>query len=95
LTLEHTFAILERVFGSRLVFIGVVLLSLLLVALGAARPTSGAAPETRYIVRPGDTLWSIAEASYGGDPRKGVWRIERRNGLEGAAIVPGQVLALP
>ena len=29
------------------------------------------------------------------DPREGVWEIKQRNGLEGATIVPGQVLLLP
>jgi nucleoid-associated protein YgaU len=83
------------VFGSRLVLVGVVLLTLLLVALGAARPTSGAAPETRYVVRAGDTLWAIAESHYDGDPREAVWRIEQRNHLRGTAIRPGQKLVLP
>jgi nucleoid-associated protein YgaU len=82
-------------FGSRLILTGVVLLTLLAVALGAARPSSGAAPETRYVIQPGDTLWGIAEAAYGGDPRKGVWDIRRRNGLETALLVPGEVLVLP
>jgi nucleoid-associated protein YgaU len=82
-------------FVPRLIVVGVVLLALTLAALGAARPSSGAAPETRYVVRPGDTLWEIAEGRYGGDPREAVWRIERRNGLGGAPIRPGQVLVLP
>lgn len=82
-------------FGSRLVLVGVVLLTLLLVALGAARPTSGAAPETRYVVQAGDTLWAIAESHYDGDPREAVWRIEQRNHLRGSAIHPGQKLVLP
>ncbi len=76
----------------------VVLLALACaVALGlvAARPTTGAGHETRYVVRPGDTLWEIATARYAGDPREAVWRIERRNGLENAGLAPGQVLALP
>jgi LysM repeat protein len=46
-------------------------------------------------VRPGETLWAIAEASYAGDPREGVWKLQRRNGLSGSTIVPGQRLALP
>jgi LysM repeat protein len=82
------------VFGSRLVT-GAVLLALLVVALGAARPSSGAAPETRHIVRPGDTLWSIAVANYAGDPREAVWRIRQANNLEGTLLTPGEVIVLP
>jgi LysM repeat protein len=86
---------IEHVFVSRLVLTGVVLLALLLVALGAARPSSGAAPETRYVVEAGDTLWAIASARYEGDPREGIWRIEERNDLASPLLQPGQVLVLP
>ena len=82
-------------FVSRLTVLGVVLLALLLAALGAARPSSGAAPETRYVVQPGDTLWHIAQGRYGGDVRKGVWRIEERNGVSAGELQPGMVLVLP
>jgi LysM repeat protein len=75
--------------------VGVVLLTLLLVALGAARPSSGAPPETRYVVRSGDTLWGIAEARYDGDLREAIWRIEDRNDLSSPVITPGEVLVLP
>jgi nucleoid-associated protein YgaU len=65
------------------------------VALGVARPTAGAGAETRYLVRPGDTLWEIADRRYDGDPREGVWRIRDRNGLGSPTIAPGTVLVLP
>ncbi|MDQ3867189.1 MAG: LysM peptidoglycan-binding domain-containing protein [Actinomycetota bacterium] len=65
------------------------------LALVAVHPTTGAGDEPRYVVRPGDTLWTIATARYAGDPREAIWRIERRNRLESAALSPGQVLALP
>ena len=57
-------------------------------------PMSSSAPD-RYVVQPGDTLWSIAERTFPGDPREGVWELRERNALESALIVPGQVLVLP
>jgi nucleoid-associated protein YgaU len=61
----------------------------------SARTSDSAGPEQRYVVRPYDTLWSIATSHYSGDPREAVWRIEQRNDLSGAMITPGQVLRLP
>jgi nucleoid-associated protein YgaU len=61
----------------------------------AARASEGAGTGLRYTVRPHDTLWSISVAHYAGDPRDGVWKIERRNHLGGALIRPGQQLVLP
>lgn len=60
-----------------------------------ARSSAATGPERRYVVRPADTLWSIAERHYGGDPRSGVWELQQRNGLRGTTIAPGQVLRLP
>jgi hypothetical protein len=59
------------------------------------RPSSGAGSEERYVVRAGDTLWGLASARYGGDPREGVWKIRDRNGLGGSALRPGMILYLP
>jgi LysM repeat protein len=61
----------------------------------AARTSHGAGPERTYVVRPSDTLWSIALRSYGGDVREGVWKLEQRNHLRSATLVPGQRLVLP
>jgi LysM repeat protein len=73
-----------------------VLTVALVLALGLyARSSHGAGPERRYVVRPADTLWSIAARTYAGDTREGVWKLEQRNHLSSATIVPGQVLALP
>ncbi len=50
----------------------------------------------RYVVRAGDTLWSIAEqAGRGGDPRELVDAIARANDVEPGAIVPGQTILIP
>jgi LysM repeat protein len=60
-----------------------------------ARASSGAGRERVYIVKPHDTLWSIAARTYGGDPRAGIWKLEQRNQLSSATIVPGQRLRVP
>jgi nucleoid-associated protein YgaU len=72
-----------------------VVVALGLVALSAARPTSGAGSETRYVVQPGDTLWALAAKRYGGDPRHAIWEIKERNDLRTSELRPGMVLALP
>jgi nucleoid-associated protein YgaU len=46
-------------------------------------------------VQPHDTLWSIAQRSYGGDVRDAIWRIERANHLRSADVSVGQKLVLP
>src|SRR5262249_13144774 len=89
---EHLFGLLcEQMFGKLL-----ILLCLAALAVGyAARGSSGAGPRHTYVVRPGDTLWSIATRSYPGDPREGVWEIQRGNHLVSATIWPGEKLVLP
>ena len=73
-----------------------ILLCAAALAVGfAARGSSGAGPKRTYVVRPGDTLWTVAERTYAGDPREGVWELERRNHLGGATIVPGEKLLVP
>ena len=60
-----------------------------------ARASNGAGRERTYVVKPHDTLWSIAAEAYGGDPRAGIWKIEKANHLAGATIVPGEKLVVP
>ena len=77
---------------------GKLLIVLVLAALAvglAARSSHGAGPERTYVVKPTDTLWSIAARSYAGDVREGGWKLEQRNHLAAATITPGQVLVLP
>jgi LysM repeat protein len=61
----------------------------------AARSTHGAGPERTYVVRPADTLWSIAVRTYAGDPRQGVWELEQRNHLSSTTLTPGERIVLP
>jgi LysM repeat protein len=73
----------------------ILLLAVSLVVGVVARPSGGAGKPVRYVVKPTDTLWSIASAHYSGDPRQGVWELQRRNHLHGTTIVAGQELVLP
>ena len=77
---------------------GKLLMVLMVAVIGwalFARTSSGAGHERSYVVKPTDTLWSIAAARYPGDPREGIWKLERRNHLTGTTIVPGQRLVVP
>jgi nucleoid-associated protein YgaU len=75
----------------------IVLLLAAVLAVGvAARASHGSGRAAHYVVRPADTLWSIAARHYGGDPREGVWKIEHANHIGNAATLrPGQTLLLP
>jgi nucleoid-associated protein YgaU len=75
--------------------VAIVLLAAVVLWAVLARDTGASAGTTHYRVQPGDTLWSIALAHVGGDPREAVWRIQELNDLEGATIVPGQRLRVP
>jgi nucleoid-associated protein YgaU len=79
-------------------FVRILLTAFLITVLAwsvLARGSEGAGAGEPYRVRPGDTLWSIAAAHYNGDPRQGVWRLRRENGLAGSALEPGQVIVIP
>ena len=72
-----------------------VIIALLAVAVAyGARTSNSAGHEQTYVVRVGDTLWSIASSHYGGDPREAVWRLQDRNHLGGALVRPGDRLVL-
>lgn len=61
-------------------------------------PSAGPVPVSRgtYLVRPGDTLWAIAERlAPGEDPRALVDAIVDANGLDGRTLESGVTLVLP
>jgi LysM repeat protein len=60
-----------------------------------AHPSGSAGKPVSYVVKPTDTLWSIAAKHYAGDPREGIWELQRRNHLHGTTLVAGQHLVLP
>jgi LysM repeat protein len=75
--------------------IAVLLLVVAFVVGLFAHPSGGAGKPVQYVVEPTDTLWSIATRHYAGDPREGVWKLQRRNHLTSTTLVPGQRLVLP
>jgi LysM repeat protein len=79
-------------------FVRILVIAALVTLCGwslLTRSSDGAGKAQAYVVQPGDTLWSIAAARYGGDPRAGVWRLQQRNGLAGTTITPGEKLVVP
>lgn len=79
-------------------FVRIAFVTLLVMVLAwsvMTRVSEGAGTGEPYRVQAGDTLWSIAAQRYEGDPRQGVWEIQRENGLGGSGLTPGQVLVLP
>jgi LysM domain-containing protein len=85
---------------------GVVVLTLLVLAVGAglvwlasaSAPRAAAPPAAprAVTVQPGETLWSIAtRVAPQRDPRAEVAALQKRNQLADVELVPGQVLQIP
>jgi nucleoid-associated protein YgaU len=91
---------MHRTYVRRRVVAAALFLGVLAVAVPAGASAVGGRPAdaapTRYVVRPGDTVWSIAQASWPDqDPRAVVDAIAEANALDDGAIVPGQSLIVP
>jgi LysM repeat protein len=78
-------------------FVRIFILVALAVLVWSATAHSSQAHGRRQVVtvKPYDTLWSIAQHHYSGDPRAAIWRIEKANHLAGADVSVGQQLVLP
>jgi LysM repeat protein len=74
--------------------LGTTLAALIVWAVAAHSSSSAGKPQL-YTVKRYDTLWSIATSHYGGDPRGAIYRLEKRNGLVGTTVRPGEKLWLP
>ena len=103
---EHAFAHpadMERTYVRRRRTVAVVATALVAVlmsplAAGAVRRGEPSAPAAQQVVvvRPGDTLWSIAQrARPGDDPREVAGDIAAVNGVEPGALTVGASLVVP
>lgn len=78
----------------------IFLFLLMLVVLSAVSYSAAAfstPPASRYVsVKPGDTLWEIAD-KYSGNTeiREYIYKVKKINGLESATIYAGQKLLIP
>ncbi len=82
------------------VALAVVMAAPMAVALGRtqADPAHHGSASRRgwvYVVRSGDTVWSIAERITSGDPTPLIDAIAARNGIDVGDIVPGQAIVIP
>jgi Tfp pilus assembly protein FimV len=71
--------------------------ALVLLLASAVQATGRVAATEEYLVRPGDTLWEIAD-EHGPDDRDVrdvIEAIRRLNRIDGSIIQPGQVLEIP
>ncbi len=82
---------LRRRASALAVFVSLVALAFLAVP----GSSSGARPARQHVVQPGETLWAIAGAAYGGDTDSHVQAIARASHLNSSLIIPGQRLVLP
>lgn len=64
---------------------------------GAVATDEPGSPSTAiHVVRPGETLWSIAHVvAPGDDPRRTVSRIMDLNGMASASVTAGKALVVP
>ena len=76
---------------------GRVVVLALALALATVKLAYGSGPTSseKVVVKPGDTVWTIAASHYSGDPRPHVEAILAANHLRAPIVTPGQTLQLP
>ena len=77
--------------------ISITVIVVLLFLSSAVQATGQVSETTDYRVKPGDTLWQIAQ-THGpdnADTRRIVAAIEKLNQIDGAALRAGQVIEIP
>ena len=77
--------------------ISITVIVILLFLSSAVQATGQVTETTDYRVKPGDTLWHIAQ-TYGpedADTRRIVAAIEKLNRIDGGSIQAGQVIDIP
>jgi LysM repeat protein len=98
---EHVFGhrpdmVRARVRRRRSIALTLVLLLVVAIPTLSKAVAQDDRPPAAYVVRAGDTLWSIAvRTSPGQDPRLVVDAIARANGITPGTLTPGQQLRLP
>lgn len=77
--------------------ISITVIVVLLFLSSAVQATGQITETTDYRVKPGDTLWRIAQVHgpENGDIRRIVAAIEKLNQIDGAHIQAGQVIEIP
>lgn len=94
---------IDRILTARLtaaaLFFLIIFTGFAIVQSGASgtRAETAANGERTIVVSSGDTLWDIAQSvkPEGGDVRKTVYMIKKRNNLSGSVLQPGQSLIVP
>lgn len=86
----------ERIIKAAEVVIIVILSLILLGTAVTRRGVSGRRGEEMqtYYVRPGDTLYSIAEAHGVEDWRRWCYDVQRANGMDSCELMPGEGLII-
>lgn len=65
-------------------------------SIGRQDVEAKAVARSRYVVQPGDTLWSIAvEMAPSEDPRPLVDAISSANAIDPTTLAPGQTIVIP